>query len=184
MIRDRTLFAGAGQIQVICEAGEITPRTKAILARLEEPLAMEFPNEVPLDDVLQHIKRATKKGPNDLGIPIYVDPMGLLEAGILDPKLSIDERAVVDLSWKTMARVTINEKGLPLKDTLARVLTSLGLAYMVKDDVLIISDPREHPPGAEGTRRPGLRRVAKNQGDPGPAREAGQNAVSQQHPAG
>ncbi len=123
------------------QGAAMTPRTKAILARLEEPLAMEFPNEVPLDDVLQHIKRATKKGPNDLGIPIYVDPMGLLEAGILDSKLSIDERAVVDLSWKTMARVTINEKGLPLKDTLARVLTSLGLAYMVKDDVLIISDP-------------------------------------------
>ncbi len=123
------------------QGAEISPRTKAILAKLEEPLALEFPNEVPLDDVLQHIKRATKKGPNDLGIPIYVDPLGLLEAGILDPKLSIDEMKVLDLSWKTMARVTINEKGLPLKDTLARVLTSLGLAYMVKDDVLIISDP-------------------------------------------
>ncbi len=122
-------------------ASEMTPRTKAILARLEEPVAMEFPSEVPLDDVLQHIKRATKNGPNDPGIPIYVDPLGLLEAGVLDSKLSIDEKAVVDLSWKTMARVKINEKGLPLKDILATVLTSLGLAYMVKDDVLVISDP-------------------------------------------
>ena len=34
---------------------KLTPRTRAILERLEKPIAMEFPNEVPLEDVLAHI---------------------------------------------------------------------------------------------------------------------------------
>ena len=40
---------------------------------------MSFPNETPLEDVLKYIKQATQ-GPNDAGIPIYVDPQGLQEA--------------------------------------------------------------------------------------------------------
>jgi hypothetical protein len=106
-------------------AADVTPRMKAILAKLEEPVAVVFPKKVTLDEVLQHIQRATKNGPNDPGIPIYIDPLGL-------------QRAARSLN----TTVTINEKSLPLKDSLARVLTSLGMAYIVKDDVLIISDPR------------------------------------------
>jgi hypothetical protein len=37
--------------------------------------------------------------------------------------------------------VTINEEGLSPKDALARVLTPLGLAYIVSVDVLSIGDP-------------------------------------------
>jgi RNA polymerase sigma factor (sigma-70 family) len=101
---------------------EITPRTKAILARLEEPIAMEFPREVPLDDVVQQINRATRKGPNEPGIPIYVDPPGLLKG------------------WRVDATGTIHDKGLALKDALVRLLRPFGVAFIVKDDVLIISD--------------------------------------------
>src|SRR5208337_3328830 len=80
-------------------AAEVTTRTKAILARLEEPIAMEFPIEVPLEDVLDHIKRSVRRGPNDPGIPIYIDPPALWRAK------------------RTMTSpVTMNEKAIPLKD--------------------------------------------------------------------
>ena len=35
------------------------PKSLAILAKLEEPIAMSFPNETPLEDVLKYIKQAT-----------------------------------------------------------------------------------------------------------------------------
>ena len=62
-------------------AAAATPRTRAILARLEEPIAMEVPGEAALEDVLDHIRRSVRKGPNDPGIPIYIDPPGLWRAG-------------------------------------------------------------------------------------------------------
>jgi hypothetical protein len=102
---------------------EPSPRTRAILARLEERVAMPFPKETPLDDVLKHIQQAARKGPNDPGLPIYVDPLGLQRAG---------------RSLNSTAR--IDEKAIPLKDALTRVLSSVRLAYIVKDDVLIITD--------------------------------------------
>src|SRR5215472_6795913 len=51
-------------------------RNRLILARLEEPVVMSFPDEMPLEDVLKYIKSATE-GPNDTGFPIYVDPVAL-----------------------------------------------------------------------------------------------------------
>ena len=63
-------------------ADTISPKTKAILATLDESIPMSFANETPLGDVLTYIKQATFKGkkPTDAGIPIYVDPIGLQEA--------------------------------------------------------------------------------------------------------
>ncbi len=58
---------------------EVSPRTKAILARLDEPIPMEFPKATQLDEVLPYIKRSAQKGPNPPGIPIYIDPLGLQE---------------------------------------------------------------------------------------------------------
>lgn len=102
-------------------AAEVTPRTREILARLEEPIALRFPGEVALEDVLERIKRSARKTPGGPGLPVYVDPPGLWRAG------------------KTMsAAVAIDEEAISRKDALARVLPPL--AYIVKDDVLIISD--------------------------------------------
>jgi Protein kinase domain/WD domain, G-beta repeat len=105
-------------------ADAISPQTKAILATLEESIPMDFANETPLDEILTYIKQATWKGtmPTDPGIPIYVDPVGLQEAG----------RTV-------KSAVRMNVTGAPLKATLPLLLGQLGLAYIVKDDVLIIS---------------------------------------------
>jgi len=97
------------------------PKTKSILAKLEEPVSMSFANETPLEDVLKYIKSATQ-GPNDTGIPIYVDPVGLNEAE------------------KTMAsQVTLDLEGVPLKTTLRLLLKQLGLTYTVKDGLLTIT---------------------------------------------
>lgn len=104
---------------------EVSPRTRAILARLDEPVPMEFPKATPLDVVLEHIKRSAKKGPNDPGLPIYIEPLGLQEV----------HRNLNGL-------VTIRGKGSPLKDSLQQVLSQVHLAYCVKDDVLIISSPQ------------------------------------------
>jgi len=95
--------------------------TARIIEKLDQPIAMSFPNETPLEDVLKYIKQATQ-GPNDSGIPLYVDPLGLVEAD------------------KTMnALVSLDLEGVPLKTTLRLLLKQLGLAYQTKDGVLIIT---------------------------------------------
>ena len=47
---------------------------EAILAKLEQPVTMSFGTETPLEEVLKYIKAMTQ-GPNDNGMPIYVDPV-------------------------------------------------------------------------------------------------------------
>jgi len=97
-------------------------RSSAILARLDEPIFMAFPDKTPLGVVLRHFKNATSKGRNDPGVPVYLDPIGLQEA----------KRSLA-------STVTINGGQTPLKIALQQVLDQLGLAYVVRDDVLIIS---------------------------------------------
>jgi hypothetical protein len=104
-------------------AADKSARTQALVKKLEEPIAFSFTDETPLEDVLKYIKSASqdKNGPS---IPIYVDPMGLQEAE------------------KTMSStVRIDLDGVPLKTTLRLMLKQLGLAYCVRDGVLIISSP-------------------------------------------
>ncbi len=97
------------------------PKSRAILAKLEEPIAMSFPGETPLEDVLKYIKQATT-GPNFSGIPIYVDPLGLQEA----------ERSLT-------SPISIDLEGVPLRRTLQLLLKQLGLGYFVDDGILVIT---------------------------------------------
>ncbi len=70
------------------------PRSLAVLEKLDQPVAMSFPNETPLEDVLKYVKQATQ-GANDAGIPIYVDPLGLTEADrTMTSPVSIDLEGV------------------------------------------------------------------------------------------
>lgn len=98
-----------------------SPKSQAILKKLDEPISMSFANETPLEDVIKYIKSATA-GPGDNGIPIYVDPDGLKEAHIT-----------------TTAPVILDLDGIPLKTTLRLILKQLKLAYCVEDGLLIIS---------------------------------------------
>ena len=82
---------------------------------------MHFPIETPLEDVLKYVEQATR-GPDDKGIPIYVDPIGISEAD------------------KTMTSVgTINLDGIPLKTSLRLYLAQLDLAYSIREGVLFVT---------------------------------------------
>jgi hypothetical protein len=96
-------------------------RSRKISARLTASLAMSFPNETPLEDVLKYIREATKAPELPDGIPIYVDPLGLQEA----------EKTMV-------SPVSFDAKDVPLRTSLSLMLKQLGLAYRVKDGLLMI----------------------------------------------
>ena len=82
---------------------------------------MSFGKAAPLDDVLKYIKQATTTKTGS-GIPIYVDPQGLRDAEVTQK-----------------STVIIDLEGIPLKTSLRLILKQLGLAYCVRDGVLIIS---------------------------------------------
>jgi len=98
------------------------PQSRAILKKLNEPIAMNFVNETPLEDLLKYVKSATKSSEFPKGIPVYVNPIGLQEAE------------------KTMTTpVTIDLDGVPLKRTLHLALSQIGLCYHVEDGMLYIT---------------------------------------------
>jgi RNA polymerase sigma factor (sigma-70 family) len=96
-------------------------RSQVILAKLEQPIAMSFASETPLEDLLKYIKQATQ-GPSEPGIPIYVDPIGLQEA-----EKSLTSTIHIDLD------------GVPLRRTLQLALSQIGLMYFVDDGILVIT---------------------------------------------
>jgi RNA polymerase sigma factor (sigma-70 family) len=102
-------------------ASEGDPQSKVVLKKLDEPISMAFPDPSPLELVLKYIKQATTTA-NYSGIPIYVDPKGLKEA-----TATLESTVSLDL------------EGVPLKTTLRLMLKQIGLAYCVRDGVLIIS---------------------------------------------
>ena len=94
---------------------------RAMQARLNDPIPLHF-KKTPLEDVLQYIKKSTQ-GPNDSGLRIYVDPVGLQEAEkTMSSPVSMDSK----------------EKE-PLRESLTRLLKPLGLAYNVKNGLLSIT---------------------------------------------
>ncbi len=101
---------------------KVSARTRSILSKLEQRVSMSFVEETPLDDVLKYIRQATINGPDDPGLPIYIDPIGLREA-----------------NTSLRSTVKLNVEKTPLTVTLPQILKQLDLAHVVKDDVLIIS---------------------------------------------
>jgi hypothetical protein len=108
-----TLFAGVDDK----DQDQATAKNKAVLAKLEENIALTF-DHAPFQDVLKYVKAATQ-GPNDSGVPIFVDPETLRKAG----------KSITTL-------VSIDTKGQPLKDGLKRLLRPMGLNYKVEDGLL------------------------------------------------
>jgi hypothetical protein len=91
---------------------------------LTQPIAMRFPNGIPLDEVLAEIQVATK-GPGGRGLSFYVDPIGLQEAE------------------KTMqSPIAINLEGAPLRTTLRLILKQLDLTYAIQDGVVLITSEK------------------------------------------
>jgi hypothetical protein len=118
------------------------PRNWVIRDRLEKKVDLRF-EKTPLEDVLKFVKSATSKGPDDKGIPIYVDPLGLNEAE------------------KTLATpISFVAKGEPLRSSLEQLLKSIGLTYVVKGGLLTVTAASDEPippvdvPKPKGARAP------------------------------
>jgi hypothetical protein len=117
------------------------PQTsRAVLSILGRPVRLRSAGAMTLASLLKGARAATA-APATTGVPIYVDPTGLSEAG------AGDETTVFVVS-----------DPLPLKDHLERSLKPLGLGYFVRDGVLMITSAksveralRDHPTKA---RRP------------------------------
>ena len=98
------------------------PKSRLILAKLDEPISMPFNDDTSLEDVLKYIKQATTTDRYN-GIPIYVDPLGLQEA---------------EKSMTSTVR-GMQLEGVPLRRTLHLLLKQLDLIYFVEDGILYIT---------------------------------------------
>jgi hypothetical protein len=98
-------------------------KNRVIMKKLDQPIPMHFPDEVPVEDVLTYIHSATADD-NFLGIPIYVDPVGLQNAE------------------KTLASTVRNLDfdAIPVKDGLGLCLKQLDLGFSVRQGFVMISD--------------------------------------------
>lgn len=106
----------------ILQAQANDPKNRAIVAVLEQPLAMPFPQPTPLEDVLKYIKNATETPELPGGLPIYVDPA---------PDGENDQPPL-------QHQVTMNLDGVRLKTTFRLLLKQAHLGYLVKDGLIYI----------------------------------------------
>ena len=100
---------------------EIEAKERAIRKKLDVTIAFPFENETPFEDILKYVMQATA-GPNESGIPVYVDPLGLAQAGAT-----------------MQSPVKLNLEGIPLQISLRLLLRQLKLEFAVKDGLLLIS---------------------------------------------
>jgi hypothetical protein len=113
------------------------PRTEGIFDLLDEPLALNYPDGAPLDEVLRLIRLHSTGQPKlTVGIPIYVDPIGLQEA---------------EKSLNAPVKRPPSADRLTFGEHLRLILEPLGLGYEVKDGFLMITsrESRDEPLGAE-----------------------------------
>jgi hypothetical protein len=100
-----------------------TPASARTWQVLWKPLDMPFPNETALGDVLEYVRKATcdaEAFPD--GLPIYVDPNGLIEM----EKTTDSPIEAIDI------------RGIPLASSLDLLLKQLGLTFTVHDDGLVV----------------------------------------------
>ncbi|HWE40278.1 MAG TPA: RNA polymerase sigma factor [Isosphaeraceae bacterium] len=105
--------------------GDKDPKSRAILSLLDEPIAMSFPKETPLKDVLKYIRSKSESKANPRGINIYVDPSAV---DLNNHSIDLDTPVTIDL------------EGVPLRRSLQLVLLPLGLSYGVVDGILVVSN--------------------------------------------
>jgi hypothetical protein len=100
-------------------------QSRKIRAELEKAVDLPFAAETPLEDVIKFVRSATKCTAFPAGIPIYVDPAGLLEAE------------------KTLTSpVTFDAPQVSLRTSLKLILKQIDMSYYVKDGLLTITHVR------------------------------------------
>jgi hypothetical protein len=101
---------------------------EAIRVALDQPFDAKLIPGPTLALLLQEIKRVTRNGVLWDGIPIFVDPIGLQEAG------------------RTMnSPVTVSSKAVPIRKALEDALGQLKLDYVVKDGWMLITSKESIP---------------------------------------
>ena len=95
-------------------------KTQMIKLKLDQPIDVDFPPGTTLEQVLKHIKQQTTDEDYP-GIPIYVNPIGLQEAG-----------------HNMVSMIDLNRKKCPVREVLWWALHPLQLSYIVKDGFLTI----------------------------------------------
>ena len=103
----------------------IPPKTRAVLTMLGQPIRLTSSGPMPLVVVLKSIKAGTQGAANS-GIPIYVDPVGLADAGA-----------------RVESTIVATTDPMTAKEQLDRSLVPLGLGYFVKDGLLTITSAKE-----------------------------------------
>ena len=94
--------------EVAVQACDASPASQALMARLEEPVRMPFPNETPLATSSSYLKRATAQPPDDRRIEILVVPDGLEEV-----EKSLDSTMNMDLEGKQVSVVSFGKDSGP-----------------------------------------------------------------------
>jgi hypothetical protein len=116
-------------------------RTQAILAALDAPCSLQFPESAAIGDVLQFIARATESPGLPDGLPLYLDPSGLVELrrrqGPAASGTETDDSAPA-LSSLRARTVSLNLAQVPLRTGLRLALKQAGLGYIVKDGVVYV----------------------------------------------
>lgn len=110
---------GAKELEKAVKAEEIKKKTEHIRNLVARKYDLAVNNATTLELFLKAVKAATS-GKNDAGIPIYVSPEGIQEAG------------------KTLSSDATYEPGDTLADTLQKTLRPLGLSYDIRDGLLVI----------------------------------------------
>ena len=101
------------------------PVAEGIVDVMKRPLALSYPDDASLEQVLKDIKlRSTGQPKLPAGIPIFVDPIGLSEA---------------DKTMMSTVRKQPSDQKLTLREHLKRVLEPLGLDFTIKDGFLMIT---------------------------------------------
>lgn len=95
---------------------------RPVHAQLDRVIPMRFPRGIPLQGLFVYVKQSTTSPATPSGLPLFVDPVGLQEAG-----------------QTMMSRVTIDRQGVPLRDALRESLGQLGLTYTVKNGLITVT---------------------------------------------
>ncbi len=117
-------------------------RDKAIEQALENTASITFPEGTTLDQVLATLRESTRDAKAGLpkGVPIYVDPLVLVE-----DRPGQEKRRKV---FKTIAPIELED--VPLRVVLRLALDQFSLSYQIRDRMVYINDEELVDLGTEG----------------------------------
>jgi hypothetical protein len=120
---------GSFGLQFACADGQTPPSSRPsdsaaeIKAALNDPTAMEF-SDTPLCDVIEYLKDYHHQKHSAF-------------------EIVLDTKALNELGVTSDTPITKNLKGITLRSALRLMLRDLGLTFVIRDEVLLITSPDE-----------------------------------------